>query len=137
MDKAMARSATKQQPQADFDQPLVAGFVDPAGTIEVERIVDGFGMSKTQLASTTGLARESLYKSTRSRSGKTQVRLREMLEIVGRVADWAGGRQQAMSWYRAQPIPAFGDRTAEALVKEGRAAEVRDYLDHLAVGGFA
>jgi hypothetical protein len=42
-----------------------------------------------------------------------------------------------MAWYRAQPIPAFGGRTAEALVKEGKAAAVRDYLDHVAVGGFA
>ncbi len=66
-----------------------------------------------------------------------QNRLREMLEIVDRISGWAGGRDQAMSWYRAQPIPAFGDRTAEALVKEGRAAEVRDYLDHIALGGFA
>ena len=42
-----------------------------------------------------------------------------------------------MAWYRAQPISAFGDRTAEALVKSGQAAAVRDYLDHLAMGGFA
>ena len=58
-------------------------------------------------------------------------------EIIGRVADWAGGKDQAMAWYRAEPIPAFGGRTAESLVKEGKAAAVRDYLDHVAVGGFA
>jgi hypothetical protein len=46
-------------------------------------------------------------------------------------------KEQAMAWYRAQPIPAFGGRTAEALVKEGKASAVRDYLDHVAVGGFA
>jgi hypothetical protein len=60
-----------------------------------------------------------------------------MLEIISRVTDWAGGKEQAMAWYRAQPLPAFGGRTAEALVKEGKAAAVRDYLDHMAVGGFA
>ncbi len=42
-----------------------------------------------------------------------------------------------MAWYRAQPLPAFGDRTAEALVKEGKATAIREYLDHMAVGGFA
>ena len=41
-----------------------------------------------------------------------------MLEIISRVTDWAGGKEQAMAWYRAQPLPAFGGRTAEALVKE-------------------
>lgn len=60
-----------------------------------------------------------------------------MLEILGRVEEWSGGPKQAMSWYRAQPIPAFGGRTAESLVKEGRATAVREYLDHVALGGFA
>ena len=63
--------------------------------------------------------------------------LREMLEIVGRVADWAGGPLQAMAWYRAEPLPGFGDRPAESLVKDGKAAAVRDHLDRVALGGFA
>ena len=63
--------------------------------------------------------------------------MREMLEIVGRLSAWAGGKEQAMAWYRAQPIPAFGDRTAESLVKCGQAGAVRDYLDHMAMGRFA
>ena len=62
---------------------------------------------------------------------------KEMAEIVGRVADWAGSRDLAMAWYRAEPIPAFGGRTAESLVRDGKAAAVRDYLDHVTVGGFA
>ncbi|EPE94189.1 hypothetical protein RGCCGE502_30857 (plasmid) [Rhizobium grahamii CCGE 502] len=37
----------------------------------------------------------------------------------------------------AQPLPTFGGRIAEALVKDGKAAAVRDDLDHMAVGGFA
>jgi hypothetical protein len=116
---------------------MVLSYMDPAGTIAAERVADGFGMSKTQLAETTGLARETLYRAERTRATKTQGRLREMLEIISRIEDWAGGQEQAMAWYRAQPIPAFGGRTAEALVKEGRAAAVRDYLDHVALGGFA
>ena len=116
---------------------LVSDFSDETGLILVDRVIEGFGMSKTQLAETAGIASESLFKSARNRSRKTQSRLREMLEIVERVEAWAGGQQQAMSWYRAQPIPAFGGRTAEALVKEGRAVAVRDYLDHVALGGFA
>ena len=64
-------------------------------------------------------------------------RVREMLEIVARIKGWAGGEAQAMAWYRSQPIPALDGRTAEALVKAGEAGAVRDYLDHLALGGFA
>jgi hypothetical protein len=39
--------------------------------------------------------------------------------------------------YRSQPIAAFGDQTAAALVREGRADSVRGYLDRIAVGGYA
>lgn len=94
-------------------------------------------MSKTQLALMLGLSRESLYKAKRAEAEKTQTRVREMLEVIARVMSWAGGQQQAMAWYRAQPIAAFGNRTAESLVKQGKAATVRDYLDFLAQGNFA
>ncbi|MBB4276364.1 antitoxin Xre/MbcA/ParS toxin-binding domain-containing protein [Rhizobium mongolense] len=117
--------------------PLVLSYMDRSGRIVVDRVVDGFGMSKTQLAETAGLARETLYRVERSGTAKTQGRLREMLEIISRVTDWAGGKEQAMAWYRAQPLPAFGGRTAESLVKDGKAAAVREYLDHMALGGFA
>lgn len=116
---------------------LVLSYMDKGGRIPVDRLADGFGMSKTQLAETAGIPRENLYRLERSRAAKTQSRLREMLEIISRVADWAGGKEQAMAWYRAQPLPAFGGRTAESLVKDGKAGAVRDYLDHMAVGGFA
>jgi hypothetical protein len=119
------------------DEPLVLTYMDPTGKIAIDEVADGFGMSKGQLAATAGLARETLYRAERSRAVRTQGRLREMLEIIGRVADWAGGKEQAMAWYRAQPLPAFGGRTAEALVKDGKAAALRDYLDHMALGGFA
>lgn len=44
---------------------------------------------------------------------------------------------QAFAWYRAQPLPSFGDRTAEDLVKEGRAEAVRRHLARIAAGGYA
>ncbi len=42
-----------------------------------------------------------------------------------------------MARYRAEPIAAFGGRTAGSFVKEGKAAAVRDDLHHTASGGFA
>ncbi|WP_414832727.1 antitoxin Xre/MbcA/ParS toxin-binding domain-containing protein [Afifella sp. YEN Y35] len=116
---------------------LVAAFVDEKGGIALDGVAEHFGMSKTQLAETIGVKRDTLYRASRLTAPKTQARALEMLEILGRIAGWAGGERQAMAWYRAEPIPAFGDRTAEALVKDGKAAAVRDYLDHIALGGFA
>lgn len=122
---------------AEEGTPFVATLLDPAGVLAVDRVADAFKLTKFQLADILGLSRETLYKSTRANAPKTQARLRDMLEIIGLVEDWAGGKLQAMAWYRAQGIPAFGGRTAELLVKDGHASAVRDYIDHLAMGGFA
>lgn len=37
----------------------------------------------------------------------------------------------------SEPIRALDGRTPEALVKSGKVGSVRDYLDHVALGGFA
>jgi ribosome-binding protein aMBF1 (putative translation factor) len=116
---------------------LMSDLTDKGGTILVDRVARDFGMSKMQLAQTAGLNQSVVHKPARLKTRKSQNRMREMLEIVGRVMDWAGSKEQGMAWYRAQPIPAFGGRTAESLVKDGKAAAVRDYLDSIALGGFA
>lgn len=115
----------------------ITGLMDQGGTLDVEEVAQALGLTKAQLAETAGLARETLQKAGRRDGPKAQSRVREMLEILCRIQAWAGGPAQAVAWYRAEPIPAFGGRTAEALVKSGQATAVRDYLDHLATGGYA
>ena len=44
---------------------------------------------------------------------------------------------RAFAWFRSQPLPSFGDKTAEDLVKEGRAEDVKKYLSRIADGGYA
>ena len=117
--------------------PFVATMIDPKGVVAVDRVADAFCLTKFQLADILGLSRETLYKQSRAQAPKTQARLREMLEIISFVEDWAGGKLQAMAWYRAQAIPEFGGRTAESLVKDGHASWVRIHLDRIALGGFA
>lgn len=119
------------------EQALVVSMIDQRGQVAPDRVAEAFRMSKAQLAQTLGLAPDTLYKVRRVDSAKPQARLKEMLEIITRISEWAGGKEQAMAWYRAQPIAAFGGRTAEGLVKEGQAGHLRDYLDHLALGNFA
>lgn len=115
----------------------IASLMDERGALKVDDVAEAFSMSKAQLAETAGLAREVFQKASRRDSPKAQSRVREMLEIISMVQTWAGSSAQAMAWYRAEPIPAFGGRTAEALVKSGQATAVREYLDHLATGGYA
>lgn len=112
-------------------------FLAANGVVNVSQMADAFRMSKPQLAETAGLSAATLSKSDRSAGTKAQGRMTEMIEILSRVHEWAGGDARAMAWYRSQPIPALDGRTPEALVKSGQAAAVRDYLDHMALGGFA
>jgi len=70
-------------------------------------------------------------------SFKARRHSKEMRDIISQIAGWAGGEEQALAWFSTQPISAFGDQTAEAMVKAGKASAVRDYLDGIALGGFA
>lgn len=133
----MATYAPHVEAGGPFVTRFMGRFVDDGGLVDVDRVADILRLTRGQLAETVGLAAATISKADRRRAPKTQARMREMLEILARVEDWAGGPAQALSWYRAQPIPALDGRTPEALVKAGEAGAVRDWLDHLALGGFA
>ena len=107
------------------------------GRIEPSRLVHELRITRNELATVAGLARDAVSKSSRQNARVTQARLRDVAEILGRVLPWAGSVAQAFAWYRAQSIPAFGDQTPEDLVKEGRAEAVKAYLSRIAVGGYA
>ena len=119
--------------------PLFAmdDVVAPDGSIETGRLSDRLRVSKLELAAAAGLSRDAVSKTKRLRAPATQGRLRDMVEIIARVLPWAGSVPQAFAWYRAQPLPSFGDQTAEDLVKAGRAEAVKAYLARIAVGGYA
>ena len=115
----------------------VRDFIGEDGLVSPKTATEILEVTQPQLAETAGLSRDAVSKQARVRSPATQRRLRDMIEIVARVAPWAGGKQQALAWYRATPILALGDQTAEAMVKAGHAAAVRAYLDGIAAGGYA
>ena len=94
-------------------------------------------ITKSELALAAGLSRDAVSKAARSGSVVTQARLREVSEIINRVIPWAGSELAAYAWYRSQPLPSFGDATAEELVRQGLGEKVRAYLGRIAAGGFA
>lgn len=133
----MGIAATRHDGRQRAGASFVTHFTDTGGRVDVDRVADAFRMTKGQLAETIGLGTATISKADRKTAPRTQARVLEMLEIIALVRDSAGGETQAMAWYRSQPIPALDGRTAEALVKSGEAGAVRDYLDHLVLGGFA
>jgi uncharacterized protein (DUF2384 family) len=116
---------------------LLPDVMTEDGTIATDRLAKVLHITKAELATATGLSRDAVSKRDRLNSRQTQARLRDTVEIIHRVAKWTGSVGHAFAWFRAQPLPSFGDRTAEDLVKEGRAQAVKDYLSRIAEGGFA
>lgn len=105
----------------------VAAYVDRELSI-----IAGIELGLADVATGRTMSHEVTMARIDAGIAKTRVRIREVPEIVSRISDWAGGKDQAVAWCRAEPIPAFGGRTAESLTKTGKAAAVRDYLDHIA-----
>lgn len=105
--------------------------------VSPDRLSAVLHITKSELALAAGLSRDAVSKAARSNSVVTQARLREVSEIINRVIPWAGSELAAYAWYRSQPLPSFGDATAEELVRQGLGEKVRAYLGRIAAGGFA
>lgn len=86
------------------------------------------------VARTVGLGKDAVQRKDRIGSDKTQRRLREMVEVLNRVAPRFGSPVLAYAWYRSEPLAGFAGQTAMYLVKAGRADEVLDYLDAVDAG---
>ncbi len=119
--------------EVDFLDDVIGGD----GVVSTERLAASLRITRGELATAFGLSRDAVSKTDRLRARATQGRLREVTQIINRVLPWSGSVQQAFAWYRSQPIPAFGDQTAEELVREGRAEHLMGYLAGLSLGGYA
>ena len=100
-------------------------------------IADVLRTTKSEIAGTLGLGKDAFTRTSRIRARKTQVRLRQMLEILNRVEAVTGSPLAAYAWFRAEPLPGFGGATPDALVREGRAEHVHAYLERIMAGGYA
>jgi uncharacterized protein (DUF2384 family) len=104
------------------------------GFFAPRKIADVFRTTSEEVARTAGLGRDAVQRQERSRSPKTQRRLREMVEVINKVEPRFGSELIAYAWYRSEPLPGFSGQTAMQLVREGRIDEVLDYVDAVDAG---
>lgn len=104
------------------------------GILAPARIAAALRTAKDEVARTVGLGRDALVRAHRLQSPKTQKRLREMVEILNKVEPRFGSVLIAYAWYRSEPLAGFDGQSAMQLVREGRAAEVLDYIDAVDAG---
>lgn len=116
---------------AAFPNAIADGYLTPGG------ITAELHITPAELAATLGLSREAISKLEHVRTVSVQARLREFSDMLDGVLAWSGSPLAAYVWYRSQTLRSFGDTTAAQLVRDGRADDVRLYLDGIAAGGFA
>ncbi|MBP0482138.1 antitoxin Xre/MbcA/ParS toxin-binding domain-containing protein [Sagittula salina] len=107
------------------------------GRFEPRRIAAALRTSFDEVAATVGLNKDALQRRSRVGSDKTQRRLRELVEVLNKVAPRFGSDLIAYAWYRSEPLAGFDGRTAMTLVQEGRAQDVLDYIDAVDAGVYA
>lgn len=123
--------------QVQKTQPALYQRVIEDDCIRSSVLSNSLHITKTELAAALGLPAERLRKREREQSQTTQRRMRDAVEILNRVSHWTGSDLQAYAWYRSEPLPQFGQRTASELVAGGLADAVKIHVSRIGVGGFA
>ena len=116
---------------------MTAHLIDEDGFVSPRAVADEFHTTLKVVSTLSGLPIDTVSKKSRFRSKASQQRLRDIVLILNRVLPWCGSPIQAYAWYRSEPLPSFGDLTAEDLVKRGKADDVLEEISRLASGGFA
>lgn len=102
-----------------------------------EKIALELRTTKRELASTLGLGTDALTRISRIRARKSQMRLRQMAEIMNRIEPEMHSPIAAYAWFRSARIPGFGGATPDMLVRDGKGEHVHGYLDRIMSGGYA
>lgn len=70
-------------------------------------------------------------------SPAVQARLEPIARILAQVEELTGDPDQAIVWFRHQPLPGHDGRTAQDLVEAGHSNAVLTYLEDLRDGAYA
>lgn len=108
------------------DQEVGAAVLSPRRFSEV------FSMDLQTLATQAHVHRNTLSRAPGSES--VQRYLREALRVLRAAADLSGDVEQALFWYRNEPLQPFGYKTAEQLVSDGRSEDLLRYIESLEAG---
>lgn len=110
---------------ADLQQPLTP-YISPS------RFAERSGLSQVRLAQLAGVHRNTVRLNPASEA--LQDRLREMVRIISSAVELTGDVDQALYWFRNEPIADYRHQTALDLVARGQAEAVLAHLDDLKNG---
>ena len=106
-----------------------------AGALSPQRLATVLHVGMAELAELVGASRATLAK--RPVTPAADRALSPLARILAMAADMAGSMDRATIWFKHQPIPGWGGKTARDLVASGDAQAVLDYLEASRSGVYA
>lgn len=103
-----------------------------AGVLSPKRFSEALSVDLQTLAAQAHVHRNTVTRAPASPG--LQSFLREAVRVIRAASDLCGDVDQAIFWYRNEPLQPFAYRTAEQLVSEGRANDLIDYVMSLEAG---
>jgi len=103
-----------------------------AGVLSPKRFSEALSVDLQTLAAQAHVHRNTVTRAPASPS--LQNFLREAVRVIRAATDLCGDVDQAIFWYRNEPLQAFAYKTAEQLVSEGRADDLIGYVMSLEAG---
>ena len=108
---------------------------DPDSTaplLSPKRFSQALHIDLQTLAEQARVHRNTITRAPGSRG--VQNHLREALRLIKAATDLNGDLARALFWYRNEPLSAFGYKTAEQLLSEGRTEDLLRFLSSLEAG---
>lgn len=103
--------------------------------LSARRVSEKLGLPLTELAAMIGVARTTL--TAKSGQRKVDSALSPLVRIIAMAAEMAGDEGRAAIWFKHQPLPGWGGKTALDLVREGKSDRVLDYLESVRAGVYS
>ncbi len=103
--------------------------------VSARRLADTLGVTMSELAALSGLARNTL--ATPSGTRKADAALSPLVRILSMATEMTGSEQRAAIWFKQQPIPGWAGKTAFDIVRDGKADKVLAYLEAVRSGVYA
>lgn len=103
--------------------------------LSARRVADRLGLPLSDLAALIGVARTTL--TAKSGTRRVDAALSPLVRIIAMAAEMAGDEGRAAVWFKHQPLPGWGGKTALDLVREGKGTKVLDYLESVRAGVYS
>jgi DNA-binding XRE family transcriptional regulator len=103
--------------------------------LSARRVAEQLGVTLSELARLIGVARNTL--AAKSSARKVDNALSNVVRIIAMASEMAGDENRAVIWFKHQPIPGWGGKTAFDLVGEGKSDRVLAYLEAVRSGVYA